>query len=113
MLDLRFFLHFFKTEVIQNFNKDSNIFIHPFKSTKAISGSIIKNSEACVVVLDFSALKVGEKVKTFFNASTKASTCNWPDTVKKESLLKKFLSFTKTLKFSPAPSASLLVIIGL
>ena len=44
------------------FNILSASTISSSKSANAISGSIIQNSAACLVVLEFSALKVGPKV---------------------------------------------------
>ena len=44
------------------FNISSSISIKPFKSQNEISGSIIQNSLACVLVLEFSVRNVGPKV---------------------------------------------------
>ena len=44
-----------------------------FRSANAISGSIIQNSAACLVVLEFSARNVGPKVYTFCRQSTSVS----------------------------------------
>ena len=44
------------------FNISSITSISPSRSVNAISGSIIQHSLACVLVLEFSALKVGPKV---------------------------------------------------
>ena len=59
------------------------------KSANAISGSIIQNSEACLPVYEFSALKVGPNVYTFLNAKAIISAFNCPLTVKLASLPKK------------------------
>ena len=97
------------------------------RSAKAISGSIIQNSAACLVVLEFSALKVGPKVYIFLNAIAKVSPFNCPLTVRLVALPKKSLlsstfpssprgrslrSRVVTLNISPAPSASDPVMIG-
>ena len=65
-----------------------------FKSQNAISGSIIQNSDACVLVLEFSALNVGPKVYVFLYASANVSASNCPDTVSAAGLLKKSLSYS-------------------
>ena len=98
-----------------------------FKSAKQISGSIIQNSAACFTVFEFSALKVGPKVYTFLKAKAYVSTLSCPLTVKCAGFPKKSLekstspssvlsTFCKSnvfkLNISPAPSASLPVIIG-
>ena len=103
-------------------------FILSSKSLKATSGSIIQNSAKCLVVLLFSALKVGPKVYTSLNAIAANSPSNCPLTVRlvllpKKSSLKlidpsSFFAAVPsngnvvTLNISPAPSASLAVIIG-
>ena len=56
--------------------------VRVFKSANASSGSIIQNSAKCLVVLEFSARKVGPKVYTLDRAHAYVSTCNCPDTVK-------------------------------
>ena len=89
-------------------------------SQKAISGSIIQNSAAWVLVLLFSARKVGPKVYTLEKAMAKVSASSWPVTARAVGLPKKsssgFLpslgSRVVTVKVLPAPSASLEVIRG-
>ena len=61
----------------------------PSRSQKAISGSIIQNSEACVLVFEFSALKVGPKVYVFLYAIANVSASSCPDTVRAAILPKK------------------------
>ena len=51
-----------KTYLTMYFKKSSSISIKSFISAKAISGSIIQNSFACVLVFEFSVLNVGPKV---------------------------------------------------
>ena len=53
---------FSSTNRIMNFNISSAISQFPARSQNAISGSIIQNSAACRVVLEFSARNVGPKV---------------------------------------------------
>ena len=106
---------------------DSASSIFASKSAKAISGSIIQNSEACLAVLEFSALNVGPNVYIFLNAEQKVSPLNCPLTVKLVSFPKKslelstvpssflgrlFKSRVVTLNISPAPSQSEPVMIG-
>ena len=97
------------------------------RSANAISGSIIQNSAACLVVLEFSALNVGPNVYMFLKAIANVSPLSCPLTVRLVSLPKK--SFEKstlpsgslggsegssvvTLNISPAPSQSDPVISG-
>ena len=97
------------------------------RSAKAISGSIIQNSAAWRVVLEFSARNVGPKVYTSPKAMAKFSALSWPDTVSeavvpKKSWLKSTLplsssgglagSMVVTWNISPAPSQSLAVMMG-
>ena len=101
--------------------------ISPFRSVKAISGSIIQNSAAWRWVLEFSARKVGPKVYTSPKAMAKFSALSWPETVRLAGLPKKswekstspssvmggFLgSSVVTRNISPAPSQSLAVMMG-
>ena len=60
----------------------SATFMSPSRSQKAISGSIIQNSEACLCVFDFSARNVGPNVYTFLNAIAYASASNCPVTAR-------------------------------
>ena len=98
-----------------------------FRSLNAISGSTIQNSAKCLEVFEFSALNVGPKVYTFPSPIAILSASNCPETVRLVSLPKKSLeksiffllsisallmSRVVTLNISPAPSASLPVIIG-
>ncbi len=97
------------------------------RSAKAISGSIIQNSAACRVVLEFSARKVGPKVYTSPKAMAKFSALSWPETVSEAGLPKKSwlqsmappsvrggfsISRVVTRNISPAPSQSDVVMIG-
>ena len=66
-------LHLSITYLITYLSSSSSIFINPSKSQKAISGSIIQNSLACVLVFDFSDLNVGPNVYIFLNAIANAS----------------------------------------
>ena len=61
----------------------------PARSQKAISGSIIQNSERWRLVFEFSARNVGPKVYTRESAQQYVSTLSWPDTVRCASLPKK------------------------
>ena len=56
------------TYFMMNFIMSSAISISSLRSANAISGSIIQNSAACLVVFEFSARKVGPKVYMFLNA---------------------------------------------
>gem|GEM_PF-4797673 len=67
----------------------SQSFISSCRLENAISGSIIRNSERCLVVLEFSALKVGQNVYTLLNAWANVSAFNCPLTVRDASFQKK------------------------
>ena len=112
---------------MQYLRKSSAKSILSSKSAKAVSGSIIQNSDRCLDVLEFSALNVGPKVYTFPRASAPSSASSCPETVRLVCFPKK--SFEKSILFilffgilfksrfvtwniSPAPSASAPVIIG-
>ena len=88
---------------------------------------VVQNSAAWRVVLEFSARKVGPKVYTSPKAMAKFSALSWPDTVRLACFPKKswlqstspdsvrggFLgSSVVTRNISPAPSQSLVVMIG-
>ena len=99
-----------------------------FRSAKAISGSIIQNSAAWRVVLLFSARKVGPKVYTWPSAMAYASTFSCPLTVSDGAAVRRSparspprpsgvrgrlaRSSVLTRNISPAPSASLVVMMG-
>jgi hypothetical protein len=93
----------------------------------AISGSIIQNSARCRGVKLHSARNVGPNVYTLLIARQYASTLSCPDTVRLASLPKKSsaqftfpsgvrgrfcMSSVLTRNIAPAPSASLVVMIG-
>jgi hypothetical protein len=97
------------------------------RSAKATSGSIIQNSARWREVLEFSARKVGPKVYTLESASQYASTLSCPDTVRLAPVPKKSCekstsppgvrgrftrSSVETRNICPAPSASLVVMMG-
>ena len=81
--------HFSSTVLMMNLIMASATSMSPFRSQKAISGSIIQNSAAWRVVLDFSARKVGPKVYTSPKAMAKFSALSWPETVRLALLPKK------------------------
>ena len=92
-----------------------------FRSAKAISGSIIQNSARWRAVLLFSARKVGPKVYTRPSAVAPSSASSCPLTVRLVTRPKKssegsvplVSSRVVTRNISPAPSASLAVMMGL
>lgn len=76
---------------MQNFTQASAQSMLSMLSAKANSGSIIQNSAKCLVELEVSALKVGEKVYTLDKPQAQFSKASQPDTVKKAGLWKKSL----------------------
>ncbi len=112
---------------MQYFKKSSAKSALAARSLNATSGSIIQNSARCLLVLLFSARNVGPKVYTFPSASAANSASSCPLTVRcvcfpKKSSPKSIVpsslrggfsrSKLETVNISPAPSASLPVMIG-